>query len=332
MGKLVIATKDYTEKLLSVRDGETKLGQKIVLADENNWQESVLNTSAKYVLLGIPEDIGVRANLGVGGAHTAWGPALKAILNVQDTETLRGENILLLGWFDFTNWLKAADNMDTGKLRVVVEHIDELVYPVIREIVAAGKIPVVIGGGHNNAYPLLKGSSLALGHAMNAINLDAHSDYRMLEGRHSGNGFRYAKFDGFMGKYAMVGLHKNYNSEAVMKDIHNDSDLHYSFFEDIFQHQKQSFPEAVHAGFKHVSNKATGIELDLDCIEHILSSAMTPCGISTLQARQYVQQSKNYNPVYLHLTEGAVQLSNGISGTSAAKLIAYLATDFMRNG
>jgi formiminoglutamase len=36
---------------------------------------------------------------------------------------------------------------------------------------------------------------------VNAINFDAHSDFRILEGRHSGNGFSYAYEEGFLKKY-----------------------------------------------------------------------------------------------------------------------------------
>jgi formiminoglutamase len=35
---------------------------------------------------------------------------------------------------------------------------------------------------------------------VNAINFDAHSDFRILEGRHSGNGFSYAYEEGFLKK------------------------------------------------------------------------------------------------------------------------------------
>ncbi|PZF71150.1 formimidoylglutamase [Taibaiella soli] len=330
MGKLVIATQEKIDDLISKRAGETKFGERIQLANVQNWEESIRDSNAKYVLVGIPEDIGVRANLGVGGAHTGWEAALKAILNVQNTNELNGENVLLLGWFDFANWLSAAERMDVAKLRVIVENIDELVYPVIQKIVAAGKIPIAIGGGHNNAYALLKGSSLALGQSVNAINLDAHSDYRVQEGRHSGNGFRYAKAEGYLEKYAMVGLHQNYNSEAVLGEIKQSPDLHYSFYEDIFLREQQTYTEALIEGFEFVKGKPAGIELDLDCIENVLSSAITPCGISTLQARQYIFRSKNYNPVYLHIPEGATLLRDGRSVSSTGKLIAYLVTDFIR--
>jgi formiminoglutamase len=37
-----------------------------------------------------------------------------------------------------------------------------------------------------------------------AINFDAHSDFRILEGRHSGNGFSYAYEEGFLKKYFIL--------------------------------------------------------------------------------------------------------------------------------
>ncbi|XZF15093.1 formimidoylglutamase [Chitinophagaceae bacterium MMS25-I14] len=331
MGHLQIATLSYVESLVNKRPGETKLGEKIQLADEQDWRQSLETSNAHYVLLGIPEDIGVRANLGVGGAHTIWEPALKAILNIQHTEPLNGENIFLLGAFDFSGWMRASEKMDAEKLRAVVSNIDDLVYPVIQAIVESGKIPVVIGGGHNNAYPLLKGTSMALKHSIHCTNLDAHSDYRIMEGRHSGNGFRYAKNDGYLERYAMICLHENYNSASVISDIQKNEELHFSFYEDVFLREKFNYERALAAAFFHVTGKPAGIELDLDCIERTLSSAATPAGITPLQARQYIYQSKmQAKPAYLHLTEGATELRDGRTDGSTAKLVAYLATDFMK--
>jgi formiminoglutamase len=170
-----------------------------------------------------------------------------------------------------------------------------------------------------------------MGDAVNCINLDAHSDYRMMEGRHSGNGFRYAKADGYLARYAIVGLHRNYNSNAVLSDLSEDADIHHAFYEDIFLWQEQSFKEAITAAIAHTKGLPTGIELDLDCIERVLSSAATPCGITTLEARQYlVQCAGTAKPAYLHLTEGAAELRDGRKDGSTAKLIAYLVSDFIK--
>jgi formiminoglutamase len=53
---------------------------------------------------------------------------------------------------------------------------------------------------------------------INAINFDAHSDFRILEGRHSGNGFSYAYEEGFL-KNIVFGLHENYTSKSVLDII-----------------------------------------------------------------------------------------------------------------
>ena len=59
--------------LTKLRRFETKIGERLhVLADPNNISDSVKAMTARYVLVGIPEDIGVQANEGIGGTSTAW--------------------------------------------------------------------------------------------------------------------------------------------------------------------------------------------------------------------------------------------------------------------
>jgi len=326
-----ISSRASLDELINRRPGEIKLGERVgVLSDGKDLTLSLSQSDSHFVLLGIPEDIGVRANGGIGGAHTAWAPALKALLNMQSTDAFSGAELLVLGAFDFGNWMEVSMTEDLPALRRRVEDIDEAVTPLIQLIVASGKIPIVIGGGHNNAFPLLKGASVAKASALNCINLDAHSDYRVMEGRHSGNGFRYARDGGYLSHYAMVGLHSAYNSQTVLADISNDADLHCSCYEDIFLQEGPGFSQAVDDAIMHTAGLPTGIELDLDCIAGILSSAATPCGITVLQARQYLRQCMEMAQVaYVHLTEGAVQLRDGRADNSTAKLIAYLVHDII---
>jgi formiminoglutamase len=331
MSQLRIATKSDLAALTSIRPDETKLGERMQTADGSDWETALKNSSATFVLLGIPEDIGVRANYGIGGAHTLYGPALKALVNVQHTNVLKGESLLLLGNFDFGDLMRQSEQMDIPHLRELVEQIDAIVSPVIEKIILAGKVPIVAGGGHNNAFPLLQGVSRAYSLPVNCINLDAHSDYRAMEGRHSGNGFHYAKQKGYLDKYAIVGLHENYNAQNIVGQLTHNTDLHCSFYEDIFIREKESFTQSIKNALMHTAGKARGIELDLDCIEHTLSSAATPSGITSLQARQYVHLCASAgNAAYFHIAEGAVRLENGSNDPSTAKLAAYLITDFIK--
>lgn len=331
MGRFVIASREYLDTLISRRTGEIKLGERVQTIETEDWEPVLKSSKARFVLLGIPEDIGVRANYGVGGTQTLWEPALKALLNVHDTAVLRGEDIIVLGSFDFSRIMERSNDMDVEQLRSQVGYIDETVHPLITRIIAAGKVPIVVGGGHNNCFPLLKGASLVKDKPLNCINLDAHSDFREMEGRHSGNGFRYAHCEGYLAKYTVIGLHENYNAQHIINDLKDDPDLGYYYFEDIFLRGKYTFEEILEKTIARMAGRPTGLELDLDCIEGVLSSAVTPCGITSQHARTYITEcASGLHPAYLHLTEGAVKLNDGRADATTAKLVAYLITDFIK--
>lgn len=330
-GFFKLATTAEVAGMTNRRAGETKLGETLLTLPAGEWKQLLAESAAKYVLIGIPEDIGVRANGGVGGAHTLWEPFLKAFCNIQDTEGLKGDQVLLLGAFDFGEMMTASLDKDLPALREMVGRLDAIIYPVIVAVCRAGKIPVVIGGGHNNCYPILKAAATVAGQAVNCINLDAHSDYRIAEGRHSGNGFRYARMEGYLARYAIVGLHRNYNSQPVLNDITADTDIQVSFYEDLFLEAKSGFDEAVMQAIDFTRPMPTGIELDMDCIRNVLSSAATPDGIDAILARQYLHTcAKQAAVAYVHITEGAVILRDGRTDNSVAKLAAYLVSDFLR--
>lgn len=323
------ATKADIQARTRIRPHETKLGERILI------DSPVSANNPAFVLFGVKEDVGARANLGLGGAATVWDSFLNAFLNVQDTPFLRGDNIQLLGHFDFTH-LPAQS--DVNQLRQQVSAIDAEVSELVSSIVAVGKIPIIIGGSHAGAYANLKGALQGLRQIVpsaqiNCINLDAHSDYRLVEGRHSGNGFRYAKDEGYLKHYAIVGLHENYTPDLVLQHLQADPEIEFSTWEDIFLREKSSFKQALDQAilFTCENNNPVGIELDVDCIENVLSSAMTPTGISTQQARYYVYQSAlRCKVAYLHLCEGATVLENGLENRSTGKLLSYLVSDFIK--
>jgi len=340
-----IYSKQDVISITKLRRFETKLGERVqVLIDAGELVQSLTALNQKYVLFGIPEDIGVQANYGIGGTSTAWNSFLQSFLNIQSNDFLTGEEIAVIGHFDFGDIQYLIDrNAHSTEEKVeayrhAVNTIDEEVESLTKAIVAAGKIPIAIGGGHNNSYPLIKGSSKGLHQLqkiglpqINCINLDAHTDFRPSEGRHSGNGFRYAEEDGFLQKYCVIGIHENYLPQNVWLDIVNNPFLDFISYEDIFIQEKRNFIQAVAHAIDFTDDNFTGIELDLDCIEDVLSSACSPIGVKTSHARQFISltaaQSK---PAYLHICEGATRLSNGTTNDLTGKLISYLVTDFVK--
>jgi formiminoglutamase len=331
-----------------VRRYETKMGEKLKTLGKSPgvaWKDILSADPARYVLLGIPEDIGVKANGGMGGASTAWPAFLDAFLNIQSTDAFSGEDILLLGAFDFSevshtievNAKSSAEGIQAYR-HAVAGVIDEEVEEVIKLVTAAGKIPLVVGGGHNNAYPIIKGAAKGWRQStkidkprLNVLNLDAHADFRIEEGRHSGNAFRYAMNEDFLDRYSVVGLHDNYNSQSMMDDLYQNTRIQYTTFEDIFLKGILSFEQAIQLAITFTKIGLTGIELDLDAIDNVLASAQTPCGITALQARQYLwMAASELQPAYLHIAEGATQTEDGRRSPTTGKLIAYLVSDFVK--
>jgi formiminoglutamase len=331
--------------LTKIRRFETKLGERVMtVPDPSKFEEFLQSTVAKYVLIGVPEDIGIKANAGIGGADTAWLPFLQSFLNIQSNDFLNGDDILLAGYFDFGDIKYLIDNNaqnEDEKLeayRHAVNTIDDEVEQLVKIITEAKKIPIVIGGGHNNAYPLIKGAAKGWHKAgsiplaqINCINLDAHADYRPSEGRHSGNAFRYAEEDGYLQKYCIVGLHENYLPQNVWVDMVNNVFMDCITYEDIFVHEKRTFLQAIAHATVFTEDTLTGIELDMDSIQNILSSAMTPVGISPIYARQYISfTAMDSKPAYLHICEGATRLADGRTDETTGKLIGYLVSDFIK--
>jgi formiminoglutamase len=320
MDNLKIYSKSDIEHLIIHRDGETRLGERVnIYQDEVISIEGLKTNSSKFVLLGIPEDIGVRANAGIAGAASAWRTSLMAFLNIQSNRFLNGKEILVLGHFEITE----PEESSIKALRNKVTEIDELVYPVIEKIVAAGKIPIVIGGGHNNAYGMIKGTSLASKGPIDALNVDAHADLRELEGRHSGNGFSYALKENYLNHYLMYGLHQNYNNETILSQIENNPKLKAVFFDDILMGAEAN-------GFFDELGTAAGLEIDLDCIQNVLSSAETPSGLAVNDIRKLIlTHAKKFS--YLHICEGATRMLDGRVNRLTAKLITYLVSDFVKS-
>jgi len=325
--------------LVRSRSGEERIGASVAFITKPSELEKELTiTKRRFVIVGIPEDIGVRANMGRGGANTAFIPGLDSFLNQQSNSFLNGDDICVAGAINVEDLMKEAEHLnakipdDLKKLRDLTAKIDARVKSVLNCIVSCKKIPIVIGGGHNNAYGIIAGSSEALKAKLNVINCDAHADLRIMEGRHSGNGFTYAYYNGFMGKYAVLGIHEQYNNLEVLTHFTKEPGrFMFQSFEDIFVREKFDFQTAMNRVFNFVGDGICGIELDLDAITNVPSSAKTSSGISSLQARQYVYNcGKKLNPIYLHIAEGAPVLAHRKADNKTGKLIAYLITDFIK--
>ena len=339
MEKLVPFTINDLAKVTNFRSGEVKFGEKMLTVPKNTDASAFLySCDAKYVLFGIPEDIGVRANYGRTGAASAWESAIKSIANIQHNRFCKGSHLLVLGQLNVSEEMAESQQLDYNtdddrkRLNQLVHKIDKEVSHIVCKIVKAGKIPVIIGGGHNNSYGNIKGSALAFGKPVNAINFDAHSDFRILEGRHSGNGFSYAYEEDFLNRYFIFGLHENYTSKSVLDSLKKiDDRVKFNTYDEIQIRKQKKFEPEMNSALEFIKEDRFGIEIDLDAIPNIASSAMTLSGFSIEKLRQFIYFfGNNQNAAYLHICEGAPELGEEKNNHLIGKLIGYLVTDFVK--
>ncbi len=319
------------------REGEVKAGEKIHTLQKGENLEALpayRSKGVRYVLIGVPESVGPMANHGAGGAQNAWDPFLAAFLNMQQNAFLDGSQILCLGHVNMrglqaeTGRLQKSHGDFYPKLRALCGQIDERVAGVAAEVFRANLTPVVIGGGHNNAYPLLKAAAQTLGEGrgVNCINCDPHADFRPLEGRHSGNSFSYARHEGWLNKYAVTGLHRNYNGQAMLEAMEKDPNVYFSFREEE-SGTAHATQEAVN--FLQQDERPTGLEFDMDSLAFMPVSAYTPSGMLVEEARQFIRKATDSLPIaYLHLPEGAPTVS-AREDKMVGKSLAFLAADFI---
>ena len=297
------------QQFLSKRNGEQRLGEKNVDVKQ-----------AQFVILGIEESVGPSNNLGEAGAENGFKAFCAKFLNMQSTNTLVGDTVCLLGA------VKSSDNLVIRP--DMVEELDDFVTKVIDRFISPEQVLIVVGGGHNNAFSIINSKRKSLNCRLNVVNLDAHADYRALETRHSGNPFSYANDKGLMGKYFVLGLHHRYNNVATLNGLLRDQH-YFTFFEDYIDRSRSLYEDIDFVATElTASDLPFGIELDMDAIENMPSSAVSSSGWSMMQARYYVRKlSRIQGCVYLHLPEAAPR--NEVEMLLVGKALSYLVSDFI---
>jgi len=328
MIQLHIQKREDLNALISFRKGERKLGEIVNLCDS---LEKIKESTTRFVIFGISESIGVQANYGNSGTQKAWKTFLKAFVNVQSNLHNDVNSILVLGNITVTPTNPINRQTSKQELGDIVARVDSKVAFVVETIVAAGKIPIIIGGGHNNGFGNLKGTYQALQTPINAINIDAHSDLRRTDYRHSGNGFSYAlenEPNPFLNKYAIFGLHKNYTPQYIFEYMNdNNNRISYALLEKLLEQENPT--REFERLLSFVNEDPFGLELDCDAITHFPSSAQSPSGFTLNEVRQLITKAaQNKSCTYFHICEAAPSKNNK---AQVGKALSYLVTDFIRS-
>ena len=303
------------------RANDIKVGECVELPARGECPFEFLSRArARFVVLGASEDVGIRANAGRGGAHKNWRPFVSTFLNMQVNDFFSAQDVALLGSYEPV--------VTKEPLTQQVEAIDRALSSLIEAMLSRNMTPLLVGGGHNNAYPLLVGARRAKGKPLSVLNLDAHPDFRALEGRHSGNPFSYARAEGALSKYALLGYQRAYMPQYVLETLEKDPLCWMCSYEEIALELESSFADELEKAIDFVKNDPCGLELDVDAIEGADASASSPSGCSFAQARSYVRwATRRLAPLYFHISEARAIDESPLQAT---KRIAYLVYDFLQ--
>jgi formiminoglutamase len=294
------------------RAGETRVGE---IVPENSVAAS------KFILLGIEESAGPIANNGFSGSENAWSAFLANFLNTQIHKNFTGKEIAVLGSIKNVNPPVSID-----EARKQVEELDAFVLEILNEELSQDQIPIVIGGGHNNALPLMRWS--AQSNDIDCINIDPHADCRNTEVRHSGNSFSIALEEKTIKSYSVLGLHEAYNNQFILDFLEKHACFH-TYYEDYLLENSSLLTDFQKRVNELNPIEKIAVEIDMDAIAFMPSSALSPSGFSVDQIRAVclslrTQQSK---VVYIHFPEAAPKTP--IEQKVVGKALSYFVRDFI---
>ena len=141
----------------------------------------------------------------------------------------------------------------------------------------------------------------------------------------------YAFHEGFLENYFIFGLHENYTSKKVFKTLEKESRIKYNTFEELYVRCEKGFDFEIKEAIDFVKPSKFGLEIDMDSIEGMPSSAITSSGLPLNTVREIIFKSKKAKNIsYLHICEAAPIMENEREKNLVGKAIAYLVSDFIR--
>jgi formiminoglutamase len=175
------------------------------------------------VLIGFPCDEGVRRNGGRVGAAGAPRAIREQFYRLASWEPASRR----LGATASSGDLAQLELVDAGDVRQgrAVENAQRRLGEVVANVLRAGAVPVILGGGHETAFGHYLGYADA-GIACAILNIDAHLDVRAYpHGGHSGSPFRQAFEHAPQplghGCYVVIGAQRQSTAQAHWNYVQN---------------------------------------------------------------------------------------------------------------
>ena len=296
----------FSDHVFMGRKGEQRIGD--FLTGDSQIQQ--------FAILGISEAIGPFANYGRIGAEHAFSSFFRHFV----AWPYQNQAVSIIGNVRFVGDFPE----DATRASLLVEELDAFVYAILQSSVSGNQIPIIIGGGHNNALPLMRWAKENK-KMETVINFDAHTDCRTTNRRHSGNSFSCALEENTLKTYVAFGI-QSYGLTSAMRETLTQFHAQLFTYESYLLGAFDLINEV-----KNVINTSRGnpgLEIDMDCIAYMPSSASSPSGFSLDEIRKVLLSINPREMAYLHLTEAAViEASNE---RIVGRALAHLCLDFIR--
>ncbi len=201
-----LTSRPKPELFLSRKDpNDPRLGE-LVSVDEKDY------ASADIVVIGCPQDEGVRRNNGRPGAAGA-------------PDAIRKQFYRLTPF----NIRKRVFDIGDVILGATLEETHDTQLAVVKQILLDGKRVIALGGGNDISYPDGRAMSDVFGvEKWIGINIDSHLDVRIAEERNSGTPYRQLLDEGY--------LLPNYFYEVAYQ-THFASPVYYKYLRDLGVHR-----------------------------------------------------------------------------------------------
>jgi formiminoglutamase len=235
---------------------------------------------ATHIMVGCPQDEGVRRNHGRHGAAQA--PAAIRAMFYRLKPPLEHQSVKLL---------------DLGDIRVdgKLEEIHERLQKVVAAILSTGKRAIVLGGGNDISYA--DGAALAKVYKeVAAINVDAHLDLRQSPCRHSGTPYRDLLDQGLLRPEHLleIGIQPWSNSSIYLADAKALGVWVFTLVEIRRLGLETTFKNLL----RSLHNRPLFVGLDMDCVRNADApgvSAPSPVGLTADEVLQLVDACHHHS-------------------------------------
>ncbi|GAB7024460.1 formimidoylglutamase [Salidesulfovibrio brasiliensis] len=243
---------------------------------------------ATHVIIGCPQDHGVRRNCGRVGAAKAPQAIREQFYRYKPPGDLDGVKLCDMG------------DIDTlGEL----ETTHERHYRVVRKMIEDGKKVLVLGGGNDISYPDVRALAKAEG-TVNAVNVDAHLDMRHAGEATSGTPYRQLIEDGHLNpeRFHEVAIQQHANSPTYLKEA-REMGVRICTITTIRRHGWRNFLETL---FPVLEKRPFFAGLDMDAIRASDApgvSAPSPLGLTAWEVMEFAAHARRHDARIFEITE-----------------------------